>query len=110
MGYSEAPEQPQSNVRPICHSHAMTRTGREPATIRIAAYRSSPHYTLHRTGEYNSSENCFVGHECKVFAHMCQFYICPIFGFIKNCSKNCNILFPRGDKLVELQGFFKMQD
>ena len=36
-GYSKAPEQPQSSARPICHSHAMTRTGREPATIRIAA-------------------------------------------------------------------------
>ena len=37
VGYSKAPEQPQSRARPICHSHAMTRTGREPATIRIAA-------------------------------------------------------------------------
>ena len=35
--YSKAPEQPQSSNRPICHSHAMTRTGCEPATIRIAA-------------------------------------------------------------------------
>ena len=46
VGYSKAPEQPQSSARPICHSHTMTSTGREPATIRIAAYRSSPHYTL----------------------------------------------------------------
>ena len=37
VGYSKAPEQPQSSARPICHSHAMMRTGREPATIRIAA-------------------------------------------------------------------------
>ena len=37
VGYSKAPEQPQSSARPMCHSHAMTRTGREPATIRIAA-------------------------------------------------------------------------
>ena len=37
VGYSKAPEQPQSSPRPICHSHSMTRTGREPATIRIAA-------------------------------------------------------------------------
>ena len=37
VGCSEVPEQPQSCARPICHSHAMTRTGREPATIRIAA-------------------------------------------------------------------------
>ena len=37
VGYSKAPEQLQSSARPICHSHAMTRTGREPATIRTAA-------------------------------------------------------------------------
>ena len=37
VGYSEAPEQPQSSARPICHPHAMTRAGREAATIRIAA-------------------------------------------------------------------------
>ena len=37
VGYSKAPEQPQSSARPICHSHTMTRTGHEPATVRIAA-------------------------------------------------------------------------
>ena len=37
VGYSKAPEQPQSSTRPICHSHTMTRTGHEPATIRTAA-------------------------------------------------------------------------
>ena len=37
VGYSKAPEQSQSSARPICHSHAMTRTGHEPATLRIAA-------------------------------------------------------------------------
>ena len=37
VGYSKAPEQPQSSDRPICHSHAMTRSGGETATIRIAA-------------------------------------------------------------------------
>ena len=47
MGYSKAPEQPQSSARPMCHSHTMTNTGREPATIHIAAYRSSPRYALH---------------------------------------------------------------
>ena len=46
VGYSKAPEQPQSSARPICHSHTMTNTGREPATIRIAAYRNSPRYAL----------------------------------------------------------------
>ena len=37
VGYSKAPEQPQSGAKPICRSHTMTRTGREPATVRIAA-------------------------------------------------------------------------
>ena len=37
VGYSKAPEQPQNSARPMCHSHSMTRTGHEPATIRIAA-------------------------------------------------------------------------
>ena len=46
VGYSKAPKQPQSGARPICHSHAMMNTGHEPATIRIAAYRSSPCYAL----------------------------------------------------------------
>ena len=51
VGYSKAPEQPHSTAWPICHSHAMTRTGREPATIRIAAYelaalRTAPRETL----------------------------------------------------------------
>ena len=36
VGYSKAPEQPQNSTRPICHSHAMTSTGCESATIRIA--------------------------------------------------------------------------
>ena len=48
VGYSKAPEQPQSGTRPVCQPHTMTRTGREPATIHIAAYRSSLHYA---TGE-----------------------------------------------------------
>ena len=38
VGYSKAPEQPQSSARPMCHSHAMTRTGLEPATLHTAAY------------------------------------------------------------------------
>ena len=37
MGYSKAPEQQQSSARSICHSHTMSSTGCEPATIRIAA-------------------------------------------------------------------------
>ena len=37
VGYSKAPEQPQSSARPICYSHSMTRTDLESATICIAA-------------------------------------------------------------------------
>ena len=46
MGYSKVPEQLQSSARPICHSHNMANTGREPATMHTAAYRSSPRYAL----------------------------------------------------------------
>ena len=46
MGYSKAPEQPQSSARPICHSHAMMNTGRESATIYALLHRSSPRYAL----------------------------------------------------------------
>ena len=38
VGYSKAPEQPQSCTRPMCNSPTMTSTGREPATIHIATY------------------------------------------------------------------------
>ena len=55
MGYSKAPEQPQSSARPMCHSHTMTNTGREPATIRIAAYRSSPRYALRHVFDTNAN-------------------------------------------------------
>ena len=41
MGYSKAPEQPQSNARPICNSHAMTST-RSPYAL---LHRSSPYCT-----------------------------------------------------------------
>ena len=41
VGYSKAPEQPQSSARPICHPHAMTSTGREPTTIRINRFPAS---------------------------------------------------------------------
>ena len=37
VGYSKAPEQPQSSARLICHSRPMTNMGREPAAIRITA-------------------------------------------------------------------------
>ena len=45
VGYSKAPKQPQSSARPICQSHAMTRTGSEPTTIALL-HRSSPRYAL----------------------------------------------------------------
>ena len=70
VGYSKAPEQLQSSARPICHSHTMTSTGREPATIRIAAYRSLRHYALrhrrrpcnaqHRNVSENVKRNCLA--------------------------------------------------
>ena len=67
VGYSKAPEQPQSSARPICHSHAMTRSGREPATLRTAAYRSSPRYAL-RHGRRNGSLLDFSnGSDTRVF-------------------------------------------
>ena len=49
VGYSKAPEQPQSSDRNICQSHTMTSTGLEPATTRIAAYTcwSSQRSALH---------------------------------------------------------------
>ena len=54
MGYSKAPGQLQSSARPICHSHAMTRTGREPATARTAAYGARP------TTHCATGDNLFV--------------------------------------------------
>ena len=45
MGYSKAPEQPQSSDRPICHSHAMTRTGVNQPPYALL-HRSSPRYSL----------------------------------------------------------------
>ena len=56
VGYSKASEQLHSSARPVSHSHTMTSTGHEPATIRIAAYRSSPRYALHHgRRQYNRS-------------------------------------------------------
>ena len=39
VGYSKAPEKPQSSARPMCQPHTMTSTGREPATIHMTTYR-----------------------------------------------------------------------
>ena len=52
VGYSKAPEQPQSSARPICHSHAMTNTGREPATICICI-------GAHRATHYATGDDTF---------------------------------------------------
>ena len=41
VGYSKAPKQLQRSARPTCQSHAMTRMGREPATICIGARRAT---------------------------------------------------------------------
>ena len=47
VGYSKAPEQPQSSAWPIYMSFShYDEDGREPATISIAAYWSSPPYAL----------------------------------------------------------------
>ena len=59
VGYSKAPKQPQSSARPICHSHTMSSSGREPATVRIAAYRSSPRYALYHGRQiYRKMDRC----------------------------------------------------
>ena len=60
--YSKAPEQPQSSARPICHSHTMMNLGRETATIRIAAYRSSPCYSLRHGRQHWDHARIFSDH------------------------------------------------
>ena len=45
VGYSKAPEQPQSSAKPICHSHAMTRTGANQPPYALL-HRSSQCYAL----------------------------------------------------------------
>ena len=61
MGYSKVPEQPQSSARPICHSHTMTRTGHEPATIRIAAWELAALCTEPRETPFSSAPSHFHG-------------------------------------------------
>ena len=53
VGHSKAPEQPQSSARPIYQSHTITNTGREPATIRIAAYIGPRRATHYATQDHN---------------------------------------------------------
>ena len=60
VGYSKAPEQPQSSARPICHSHAMTRTGREPATICTAAYGARALLITPRRRHRNQKFSVFI--------------------------------------------------
>ena len=45
VGYSKAPEQPQSSARPICHFHTMTSTGANQPPYALL-HRSSPCYAL----------------------------------------------------------------
>ena len=59
MGYSKAPEQPQSSARPICHSHAMTRTGREPATIYALLHIGARCATHCATGDMWYVSHCY---------------------------------------------------
>ena len=71
VGYSKAPEQLHSSARPICHSHTMTSTGREPATIHIAAYRSLLLYALHHSRRYVPNSTVFpavIATYCTTFA------------------------------------------
>ena len=52
VGYSKALMKPKSSAGLICQSHTMTSTGREAATISIAAYRIQARRATHyATGE-----------------------------------------------------------
>ena len=51
VGYSKAPEQPQSSARPICQFHTMMSTGREPVTIYALL-----HIGAHRAMHYGTGE------------------------------------------------------
>ena len=65
VGYSKAPQQPQGSARPICHSYTMTSTGREPATICIAAYRSLPHCAIgDETEQYGATKMLVDNLQC----------------------------------------------
>ena len=60
VGYSKAPEQPQSSTRPICHSHAMTSTGRKPATKHVAAWELAALCTAPGSGSGSGSDSKFL--------------------------------------------------
>ena len=66
VGYSKAPEQPQSSARPVCHSHAMTRTGANQPPCALL-HRSSPCYAL-RHGRRQSMT--LQREESKIFRSM----------------------------------------
>ena len=59
VGYSKAPEQPQSSARPICQSRTITSMVWEPATICIAAYWSSTLYALQHGRRHLSVQGKF---------------------------------------------------
>ena len=69
MGYSKAPEQPQSSAGPICHSQAMTRTGREPATIYALLHIGARCATHCATGDDHLKTCCFFLFFPLVFSH-----------------------------------------
>ena len=105
MGYSKAPEQPQSSARPICHSHAMTRMGREPTTIRIAAFelaalRTAPRETTcEQTDRQTDSlykadkSNTLLFSPFQKYPSMWQGQL-----VLKNDSASVNMLFVHGNK------------
>ena len=107
MGYSKAPKQLESSARPICHFHTMTSTGHEPASMHIAAYRSSSHgrqhcMTKHKHKEQNISYYSasiinrdvegilWVQLTCKQTREMfrlCVRYLPPVGSFRKLCAQ-----------------------
>ena len=88
VGYSKAPEQPQSSARPICHSHTMMNTGHEPATIRIDAYRSLLLYALRHSRRYVSNSTVVSCSNCYLLYYICciTMMICSHFTYLSPLS------------------------
>ena len=86
VGYSKAPEQPQSSARLICHSHAMLWRGRGTNQPPYALlHRSSPRYALRHgrrrwwyvdgISQWNKRRNKFqekMGSTCTVSMGACS--------------------------------------
>ena len=76
VGYSKAPEQPQSSAWPIYVNFTMTNTGREPETIRITAYigvHRPTHYATAKLKQIVTLSNSL--HNALVLSPSCH-YIC----------------------------------